>query len=324
MRIIYVVPDNPKPSWGVGIIYHHVSELNKAGKHAFIMHQKKGFTLDWLSLKVPVLYYSEEKNNLAGNDILVVPEVMMDLQGLKNIQSKKIVFIQNIFYMYLNMPKNETHISLGFKEAFYIMPHILPVINNHLKLPAYIIPPFIADYFFKDTDNLHKRDKTIIVYPKHSSLDYGILIKLIEEAIRKANGQHFLHKLINFSSQWKLNVLTDKSHTEVASIMQKAAFFINLNTFEAFNTSVPEAMAAGCINICYEAVGPADFVIDNVNAFVYPNNHIYSLVQKVIELITNYDNLQEQLILMRTKARITADAYTLSNMSSPLLEYFNQ
>ena len=83
-------------------------------------------------------------------------------------------------------------------------------------------------------------------------------------------------------------------------------------------------MAAGCINICYEAVGPADFVIDNVNAFVYPNNHIYSLVQKVIELITNYDNLQEQLILMRTKARITADAYTLSNMSSPLLEYFNQ
>ena len=36
--------------------------------------------------------------------------------------------------------------------------------------------------------------------------------------------------------------------------MQTSLFLVNVNSLEAFNTTVPEAMAAGCIPVCYEAV----------------------------------------------------------------------
>lgn len=323
MRYIYFVTDNPKPSWGIGVIYHHVHELIKAGKNAFIMHQKKGFKIDWLFLTTPVLFYSEEAGRLSADDTLVIPEVMMDLKDIKKIKCRKIVFIQNVFWLFVNMPEGETHKSLGFEKAMYIMPHILPVIETRLDLPGYLIPPFVADYFYKNIQQLHKREKLIVVYPKFSNLDYGILVRFIKETIKKVNHPSMLGKLLNLSDQWKLLELTDKSHKEVAAIMQKAAFFINLNTFEAFNTSVPEAMAAGCINICYEAFGPADFLENNKNAFVFPNNHIYPLVQKVIDLISNYDASKETLEAMRIRARNTADKYTLKDMVFPLLQYFN-
>jgi len=323
MRYIYFVTDNPKPSWGIGVIYHHVHELNKAGKNAFIMHQKKGFTINWLSLTTPVMYYSEEAGKLAASDTVIIPEVMMDLKGIEKIKCRKIIFIQNVFWLFVNMPAGETHKSLGFEKAMYIMPHILPVIKNRLELPGYLIPPFVADYFYKNIEELNKREKLIVAYPKFSNLDYGILVRFIKETIKKVNSKSVVGKLFNSSNQWKLLELSDKTHTEVAAIMQKAAFFINLNTFEAFNTSVPEAMAAGCLNICYEAFGPADFLINEENAFVYPNNHIYPLVQKVIDLITYYDSLHERLTVMRMQARNTADKYTLKDMVSPLIQYFD-
>lgn len=324
MRYIYFVTDNSKPSWGIGVIYHHVHELNKAGKKAFVMHQKKGFVINWLSLTTPVLYYSEEADKLSESDTLIIPEVMMDIKDIKKLSCRKIVFIQNVFWMFVNMPKAETHKSLGFEKAMYIMPHILPVITHHVGLPGHLVPPFVADYFYKNIQDLHNRQKLIVVYPKFSNLDYSILVRFIKETIKKANNQTTLGKLLNPSDQWRLLELTDKTHKEAAAIMQKAAFFINLNTFEAFNTSVPEAMAAGCINICYEAFGPADFLINKQNAFVYPNNHIYPLVQKVIELVNNYISLRERLRVMRTEARKTADKYTLKDMTTPLLQFFNE
>lgn len=78
------------------------------------------------------------------------------------------------------------------------------------------------------------------------------------------------------------------THKEVAVEMQKSAFFISLNTFEALNTSIVEAMAAGCIVFCYEGFGARDYLADRVNAFSFKNNEAYELVETFCNQIDNY------------------------------------
>lgn len=68
--------------------------------------------------------------------------------------------------------------------------------------------------------------------------------------------------------------------------MKKAAFFIATNTFESFNASVVEAMAAGCINVCYEGFGPRDYLENNSNAFVFNNNEAYELCRHLFFLLS--------------------------------------
>jgi hypothetical protein len=325
LRIIYLAPDSDKPSWGMGILYYHAYVLHKAGFDACIMHEKAGFTLSWLHLTLPLKYYSQQKDNLTADDILMVPEVMVGLQGLKEIPSRKILFVQNLFYLFESLPQKETHKSLGIKEALCIMPHMISVLTKYTGLDVFMVPPFIADYFYKENADLHKRKKHILLYPKYQNLDLAILSRLLQEHIRDLNSNNnLLTKILHSKDQWKIIELKNKQHKEVASCMKEAAFFVCLNAFEAFNTSVPEAMAAGCINFCYEAVGPMDFLANGQNAFVFRNNDIYALCSAIIEQINCYEENERQLHFIRTEAYKIAAFYSYDNFVDAMKKVFGE
>ena len=90
--------------------------------------------------------------------------------------------------------------------------------------------------------------------------------------------------------------------------------------FEALNTSVVEAMASGCIVFCYEGFGPRDFLENGKNAFVFPNNEPYLLVEKLYEVLDNYEHKQVQLKQMQIYARKTAERYSYINLKTELLK----
>lgn len=317
MRIIFIVPDNTRPSWGLGVIYHYVSVLNKAGYDAYIMHQKKGFKLDWLSVKVPILYF--EKSMLEQSDMLIVPEVMTDIKGLKKMKCRKVLFVQATAFLFQSLPDDETHSSLGFKDAIGIMPHMISIIENFTHLKTKIIPPFIADYFYKKPEKLHERKKKILVYPKFQQQDYSIIRRVLRDKLEAINPSG-LSSL--FTKGWEMVEVKDKTHKEVAELMQEAMFFISTNSFEAFNTSVPEAMAAGCINLCYEGFGPRDYLKDKENAFVFGNNEAYRLCTFLFELIDKFEENNGVFFKMRERAYETARQYTLTNAEQPITSYF--
>ncbi len=87
------MPDNNTPSWGVGIIYHHVRALNEGGFEACLIHDKKRFKPDWLSVTVPTVYWNQGVS-ISPDDLLVVPEVMVNMKGLKKLRCRKILFVQ--------------------------------------------------------------------------------------------------------------------------------------------------------------------------------------------------------------------------------------
>lgn len=291
--------------------------LLNAGYSAFLIHERANFKVDWLSLKLPVLYW-DKRPKIHSTDIVIVPEVMANLKGLKELPCKKILFVQATSFLFEMLPDKETHLSLGFEKAIATMPHMVAIIEEFTGLKVDLIPPFVADYFYKEEETLHEREKVIIIYPKFHQQDYSIIRRLIRDKLSQQKSSIFSNLL---KRGWRLVEMKDKTHQQVAELMQKATFFIATNTFESFNVSVPEAMAAGCINICYEGFGPRDYLKNNVNAFVFANNEAYALCRHVFNLIDTFEHPPGILNSMRTEGRQTVNGFSRENTRQALLQY---
>jgi len=312
MTFYYLVPDNDKPSWGIGVIYHHVKALNELGKEACILHQKTGFRLPWLLMDVPIQYTDQlSAKQLTPDDTLIVPEVMAHELFVKECKAKKILFIQASGWIFEKLPINKTHRQLGFSSVMVIMPHMIPIVEKFIELPVFMVPPMVADYFFDEPIN-RKREKSIVMYPKFNQIDFSIVNGLL----RRKTGNNKFKKAIGLD--WRIKLLQGLTHGQVAATFDTATFFISLNTFEALNTSVVEAMARGCIVFCYEGFGPRDFLKDGINAFVFGNNEPYQLVEKVYDVLDNPEKYNEQLKSIQNNALITASEYTYGKMKQQL------
>ncbi|MEJ2190692.1 MAG: glycosyltransferase, partial [Acidobacteriota bacterium] len=178
-----------------------------------------------------------------------------------------------------------------------------------------VVPPFIAPYFFLDEDSRKTaRQRRILMFPKAGYreagfLDYEIVRKLLQRACLR-------------NPPWKFMEVVGTPHREVASLMQDSEFLVSVNCVEAFNTTVPEAMAAGCLPICYEGFGGQDFLTDTVNAFVFQNNHVYRLFETVERLLQGFSRETQKLTAMRAKAYQTAAGYQESSTQRELLAFF--
>jgi hypothetical protein len=316
--IYYLVPESKKPSWGLAILYYQVNILCKNSINACVVVEK----LDkphWFQIEVPFETVSNFRKKIRPDDFIIVPEVMVNFSGLKKIRSRKIVFIQAGAYLFHFLPPNETHLTIGFEQAWVIMPHLKSIAERYTGLRTTVIPPFIAPYFLEGSLKM-ERQKKILMYPKYDSLDYSIVKHIVSKYIDKI-GYSFL-KNIFFEKNWSIKDLKNLTHLQVAKEMKSSAFFISLNCFEALNTSVVEAMASGCIVFCYEGFGPKDYLSDKENAFVFMNNEPYKLAEAVCYQINHYFDDDVLLSEMRKKAHITASTYSIINAEKALLNFF--
>ncbi len=317
MRIFYFAPDNNKPSWGLGVIYHHVEILNRSGYNSLIVHNETNFKVKWLDINVPTL--SIDFLEVFHDDILVIPEVMAFSYDFRKYNCKKILFVQATALLFHDNKYSLSHKQMGFQKAIVIMPHMLEIVPRFTGLAVNIIPPFIADYFFKKHSKLHERDNIILIFPKFHLVEYNTIKNILW-----STGLVFPNTFENrlFKSRWRLIELQGLSHIETAEWMCRASFIVTLNSCEAFNTSVPEAMAAGCVNLCYEAFGPVDYLENNSNAFVFNNNDFVSLLDKLLALISQFDEYNTELITIRNNARLTAEKYSKKFLETPLDEFY--
>ena len=318
-RVYYYVPEQNRPSWGAGMIYYHVWLLNKNGIAASVLHDNKPFVLTWINLDLKFCYISDKNFKINNDDVLVIPEFDADHPQLKKLKCRKIVFVQNAYYIFDGLENGCKYEDLRIEQIFYYMPHLKKILQSITTLPLYETPPFIAPYFFSEIRPQRKR--RIILYPKFTNREYDILKRMLKDRLGLGH-KPILQKLLSRKSEWEILELKDKQHHEVAKEMQESEFFISLNTTEAFNSSVPEAMAAGCINVCYEGVGPADFLENNVNAFVFQNNHIFPLAEKVIKLVEEFERIQPELEIIRLKGYETANKYRIENLENSLVHFF--
>lgn len=313
--VYYLTPDSDTPSWGIGLLYKHVEILRERGVQAFVLHHSAGFSIRWLESHVPVMYLDDPSLEIGSDDVLVVPEVLADEGSAIGGGCRRIVFVQGSYLILKPFAKAMSYRDLGYDAAIAVLPHVKQILERHFDIAATVVPPFIAPYFFLDaTSGKRVRQRRIVMFPKAGYreagfLDYEIVRKLLERVCLR-------------NPPWELMEVTGRSHREVATLLQDSEFLVSVNCLEAFNTTVPEAMAAGCLPICYEGFGGRDFLTDTVNAFVLQNNHVYGLVETVERLLRTFGQETQNLAAMRAKAYQTAESYQYSVTQRELLAFF--
>ncbi len=314
-KVYYLVPEYRHPSWGVGLLRRHVHLLKRNAIDAEVVLRTPPRRRFWQRFRPSELSLGRFRPR--PHDVLVVPEVMAGDEALAGLNCRRVVLVQGSFAIVSGLRDGRDYKALGYEQAMVILPHMKPIVEQHFGIEARLVRPFIAPYFFQDPASRSStaRKKRILTYPKALYLeaglpDYQIVWRLLRRRIEKAH------------RDWEIVALAEKSHESVARWMRTSAFLVNVNSHEGFNTTVPEAMAAGCIAVCYDAFGGQDFLRDGHNAFVFPNHHVYPLLDRLFTLIDGYDRLQDELDRIRSNAYATADQYTESETERELSGFF--
>jgi hypothetical protein len=308
--IYYVAEDVVKPSWGTATAYHHVQMLNAMGHKAFMLHHKQSSKLQWVNIPAPIRFF-DQNIQFKPSEILVVAEVLCDADYILTIPCRKIAHVQNAFFLVGPKKIKDPDFSrLGYEKALVPMPHLKDVMEKHHRLPAEIVPYFLPEYFFGQEKK--ERKKQILFYSKFDNIDFNILKQVLCDHLDRPQYK-----------EWKAVELVNMTHEQTAAAMHESMFFVNINCYEAFNTSVPEAMAAGCINLCYEAFGGKDYLKNKENAYVFSNNNVYPLLDQLFYLIDNFEKSQNELAEIRKNAHATAAQYKKENTRHALEKFYS-
>ena len=294
------------------MLYEHVRLLRELGHDACALQQRAPFRPGWLEIDVPLRYLDEPGFSPGPADVVVVPEVQAASEVVTRYRWRRVVFVQGSFLIVSGTHGALDYRALGYEAAMAVLPHVARVVARHFGLAAEVVPPFVAPYFF-DTDQRPRERRVLLVvkdgYRRAGYLDHEIAGALLARDLARHPG-------------WSLVPLTGFTHRAVADLMKASAFLVNVNSLEAFNTTVPEAMAAGCIAVCYEAVGGRDFLRDGENAIVFPTHHVYALVERVGELVEKYDERDPGLARLRDGGRRTAASFSPEATARALAGFF--
>lgn len=309
MRVLYYVDDSNITSWGIGMIYTHVRLLCANGIEAAVLHSRPGFRPDWLGFDAPRLYRLDPCFRISASDLLVIPEVHAAEPEIVGLARRRIVFVQASSYIGAGLKKSRDYRQLGYQGAIAIMPHVREIVERHYGVEAPVIPPCVAPFFFEPASRTPSpRKRQVVLCPKPWCRDLPIVRQVLHTRAK--------------SMGWRVVELEKRPHRYVARVFRQSAIHVNVNCTESFNATIPEAMAAGCIPICYEAFGGRDYLRNGRNAYVFPTHHAYPLLDLTLDLMASWDERQSAVERIRRGARTTARRYSEAATEKALLGYF--
>ncbi len=294
------------------MIYTHVRMLCANGIDAAVLHEQPGFRPDWMSFDAPRLYRLDKSFHADADDLVVVPEVHAAEPAALNLSPKRVVFVQASSYIEHGFGNNRNgdrnYARLGYLSAMTTMPHVRRIVERHYGIEAPVVPPCVAPWFF--ASSAKPRKKQVVLCPKPWCQDYPIVRHMLVARARALG--------------WSVLELADRPQRQVARAFLQSAIHVNVNCHEAFNATVPEAMAAGSIAVCYEAFGGRDHLRNRKNAYVFPTHHAYPLAEHTLELMASWDARKAETDKIRQCAATTAARYTEDSTERALLRYFRR
>ena len=306
-RILFINYDSLEPSGGVKVIYSHVSHLVKNGYPAFVLHNKRNFTLPWLESNVPILYV-EDNIQISPNDLVVIPEDYKEaLNVFKNINVRKFVFCQNHYYIFKGLQNGDSWQDYGVSKVFCC---------------SNIISKFICTVFdYSDVPVIHNAIHPDLFKPRNKKLQIAYMPR---KTPRELDFIRNLFKRLYKQYDYIPWVCIDKvNESKVAEIMSESAVFLSTSNFEGFGLPPLEAMASGCIVVGFHGDGGMEYA-SNDNGFWCNWNNI-SECAKTLGHVISLINCDDEIVhKIRRQALKKAGEYTYDRQENDLLNFWRE
>ena len=72
--------------------------------------------------------------------------------------------MQGSFLVLSGAPRAFRYPELGYELALAVLPHVAAVVERHLGMPAAVVPPFVAGYFFRSREEIAAEDYDLELY----------------------------------------------------------------------------------------------------------------------------------------------------------------
>lgn len=288
--IYYLCPDTNKPRGGVKVIYEHVDILNEAGFSAYVLHKERGFRCDWFDNVTAIAYLRKSMFHI--KDFVVIPEFYAKYFLSQNNKSKKAKIFWNIFQSPSRKVMFNQHSYMTFKGHIFSQNDIRIMYNDKSIMAAMVISEDSKRYLSYVFPELK-------IFRVHNSIDTNLFEYKPDKKkqicfVPQKNHDEYV-QLINILKQrnglidWSFVLIENKSHNEVAKMLQESMIFINLVYQEGFGLPSAEAMACGCIVIGYHGMGGKEFFHPE---FCFPVEtgdiiEVARTIEKVLELYKN-------------------------------------
>jgi Glycosyl transferases group 1 len=318
-QLFYLCPDNDTPSGGIRVIYQHVDILRRHGYRAFVVHERQGFRCSWFRNETPVLGWSSRVHgadasvlakarrhvrrglrspspdtvflhfqeppsfSVGSNDVVVVPEMFGPRLAEIAPGAPKIIFNQNVYFMFKGYPKDPRIVSFPYRHADVAAAFV--VSEDSQVLLEYTFPGI----------NVHRVRWSIdskIFYPGEQKA------RRIAYMTRRG-GADAMHVLTTLAARGSLDgydiaPLTGLDEDRVATSLRASLIFLSLGYHEGLPRPPAEAMACGAIVVGYDGFGGHEYMLPEF-AFPVPTGDLKAFADTLERVLTMNDETPEQL-----------------------------
>lgn len=320
----FFVPDFPKPSGGVKVIYDQVQLMNQNGFKAVVVHQKPGFKAPWLDqhyaknedgsyTHIPVVFLEEQNLALKLEDFFFIPEgfpQLMENLAQQKAPCKKVVFCQNWYYIMNALQPGVTWDQLGIYD---VLVNCQTVGNyTQLMMPAMRIKGItsaINGDMFKVSDPIKDKKPFVAFQP---SRDGGMKASNV---IKTFYAMHPHFRWIQFKE------LSGMAYADYADALKEAQFYVHFDEYCGWGTAPLEAFNAGCYVAAWDGVGTADY-LSSENCWLVANGDIMRLALAIGNMIEKWI-LDEMPNGIDSAMQAAADRYTLDIEKDTSITVYN-
>lgn len=321
----FFVPDFPKPSGGVKVIYDQVQIMNQNGFKAVIVHQKPGFKAPWLDehykkkddgtyAHIPVVYLEQENLALKMEDFFFIPEgypQLMENLAQQKAPCKKVVFCQNWYYVMNALQPGVTWDQLGINDVI-VNCH---TVGNYVKLlmPSMnikVLTTAIDGDLFKVDDPIKSKHPFVAFQP---SRDGGMKSSNV---IKTFYALHPHFRWVQFKE------LVGMNYADFADSMKDSQFYVHFDEHCGWPTAPLEAFNAGCYVAAWDGVGSVDY-LSSENCWLVQNGDILRLALAIGNMIEKWI-LDEIPNGLEAAMQAAIDRYTLDIEKDSAIATYNE
>jgi glycosyltransferase involved in cell wall biosynthesis len=229
--VYFLTPDHPEPSGGIRVIYRHVDILNAAGISSFVLHHRPGFRCEWFEHETRVTDIASA--TLRGGDLLVVPEVDIDLLLQLPRGTRHVIFNQNSHLTW----KRPVHQVARLYAANPGLAGIITVSRHNQEMLGWAFGETLIRRIHLGIDpalfhpGSEPSRQRIAYMPRRGREDARQVLEMLE-----ARG---------ILDGWEVVPLDRLTHSQVADRLRTTRVFLAFTHQEGFGLPPAEAMACG-------------------------------------------------------------------------------